>query len=88
MFENLGVSDARVRHVSVDTVGARETRTRTRSAADRLVIAECLIAEKNVVHCALAARGHPKGADEDIDDALACLDIAADNGGGALWREQ
>ena len=80
VFENLWVGDARICHVRVDSARATKPSPRSRPAADGFVVPEASIAEKDVVHRALAARRAFEGEEERVDDALTRFDVAADDG--------
>ncbi len=76
MLEHLGIGDRGVGHVAVHRVGAVEAGAGAAAAADRLVVAEALVAEQHVVHRALAAGGHPEGLEQGVDQPLAGLHVA------------
>src|ERR1051325_7366752 len=83
LLQDLGVGDARVGHMGVDGVGAVLLWRRAAAAADRLVIAEAGVAEDQVVHGALGARGEAEGLEQRVHDALAGLAVARGDGGAA-----
>ena len=75
MLQHLGIGDPRVRHVGVDGARAVEARPGPGAAADRLVVAEALVAEEQVVHRPLAAGGEPERLEQGVDHPLAGLDV-------------
>ena len=58
------------------------------AAGDRLVVGEAVVADGEVVHRSLALRGDryglPERAEEDVDDAVARLDVAGGDRRGCL----
>ena len=58
VLDDLGIGDAGVGHVGVDTAGAVKAVDRTAAATNGLVVAEGLVAKAEVVHGALAAARH------------------------------
>jgi hypothetical protein len=87
-LERLDRRVARVRHVRLHAARAGAARAGARSAGDRLVVGEARTRERQVAHRAGArgrdARGqqHREGAEDDVDDALAGLDVARRDAGG------
>ena len=79
LFEHLRICDPCVRHVAVHGGSARKARTGADTATNRLVVPKVLVAEKDVVHGALTPGGQAKGLEEHVHDALAGLDIAAND---------
>ena len=79
-LERLDRRGERVGHRHVD--GARAVRVRARAlpAADRLVVGEPRVAERDVVHRPLPLRRHGHGlaerAHDDVDDPAGRLDVA------------
>ena len=74
----------RVRHGHVDAGGAVRAGARALSAADRLVVGEAVVAEREVVHRPLPLGGDldrlAEGAEHSVDDAARRLDVAGGDG--------
>ena len=79
VLQHFGVGDPRVRHVGMDSARPPEPRPGSGPAADRLVVAEGVVAEQCVVHRALPAGTESQRLDQRVDDPLARLDVAADD---------
>src|SRR5205814_1219286 len=75
----------RVRHVGVDGVSAVGVFHRSRSAADRFVIAERVVAERQVVHRSLTGGGGAERPEQDIHHALRGFDVAPDDRRTLPW---
>ena len=78
-LENLGVGQARVRHVRMHGRRAVEALARRRARADRLVILVIDVAEGEVVHRALRGAELAERGEKHVRDGLARLDIAGDH---------
>src|SRR6266511_3662293 len=74
-----------VRHRHMHAAGAVRTRTGALPAADRLVVREAVVAEREVVHRPLALCGDvdclTEGAHHDVYDPRGRLDVARGDGG-------
>jgi len=82
-FEDLGIGDAGIGHMRVNTRGTVCQGRRTGPSPDRLIMTKKLITEGHVVHRSLA-RGRPaERAEQDVHDPLRGLDIPAHDGGAA-----
>src|SRR3954467_12047882 len=73
VLQHLGVGDAGVGHVGMNGARPREPSPGAGAAADRLVEAEALAAEEEVVHRSLAAGGEAQRLDQGVDQPLARL---------------
>ena len=98
-FEDLGVRDARVRHVRVHAAGAVPGGARAGAPGYGFVVAEAFCrgggcgevaaeAEGEVVAVALGGGAGGEGEEDDVCDALGCEDVAADDGGAVGGREE
>src|SRR5262249_20933126 len=91
-LQRLDRSRQRVRHRDVHARRPVRIPACALAAADRLVVGEAVVPDRDVVHRALTLRGHRHGAaergEDDIDDAARRLDVAAcDRGGRARVDE-
>src|ERR1700730_12745136 len=87
-FQYFGIGEPRVGHVGVNGIGTGEAGPGRRAGADRLVVLIPRVAEVQIVHGALR-RGHgAERAEQATGHLLRGLDIAGDDGGGKLRRQQ
>ena len=76
MFEDLRIRNRCIRHVTVDGTLPIEIGSRPTASADRLVVAEVLVAEEHIVHGSLTASRKPQGLEQGIHETLTGLHIA------------
>ena len=69
-LQHFRIREPRVGHVSLHGVGSVEVRAGARAAADGLVVLMLVVAEREVVHGALARREHAERAVEAVRDDL------------------
>ncbi len=87
-LQHFRVGEPRIRHVRMHGGGAVETFSRRRAGADRLVILMARIAEGEIVHRALRGAERAQCAKQAINDILARLHVACDDGGRPARRKQ
>lgn len=68
--------------------GAVEVGACATTPSDGLVVGEVAITEEEVVHGALAGGDVVEGLEDEVDEALGGLDVAAHHGGGGAGGEE
>src|SRR5450755_75781 len=86
-LERLDRGVERVAHRDVHAARAVRVRARALSAADRLVVGDLVVSQRQVVHRALP-EGPPERREHDIGDPGGGLDVAAHHRGGRAGVEQ
>lgn len=79
-LENLGVRDARIGHVRVDSALAMPMGTSSCAARHGLVISKSVVPKADVVHATLGGGTHFEGPEDYVDNPLRCEHIATYHG--------
>ena len=69
-LQDFGVGESRVGHVGLHGVASVEIGARAGTSCDCLVILQAVVAESQIVHCALGGREYPQRSIQRIYDAL------------------